>query len=259
MGKIHSLETFGTVDGPGVRFVVFFQGCPMRCMYCHNPDTWQPEDGKEMSADEIIERFERNRSFYTTGGITATGGEPMMQMEFLTELLKKAKERGIHTCLDTSGILFPGEKPQKSGELQTDAEKEETWKRSMKKVESLMAATDLVMLDIKHIADREHRRLTGHSNEKILAFARYLDAVKKPVWIRHVVVPGITFDRKELTELGRFLKTLHNIEKLEVLPYHAMGKVKYDSMGMEYCLKDTPQLTKAEAKEAAAIIREAMN
>ncbi len=235
MGKIHSLETFGTVDGPGVRFVVFFQGCPMRCQYCHNPDTWKIEDGEEMSADEIIDRFERNRSFHQTGGITATGGEPMLQFDFLTELFTKAKEKGIHTCLDTSGIMFP-----------------------KKQIEQLMSVTDLVMLDIKHINDEEHQKLTGQSNSSILAFAKYLDSIGKPVWIRHVVVPGITFEEKELTELGRFLKTLHNVEKLEVLPYHSMGKVKYDNLGMDYVLKDTPQLTKAEAKEAENIIRAAM-
>ena len=238
MGKIHSLETFGTVDGPGVRFVVFFQGCPMRCQYCHNPDTWEMEDGKEMTADEIISRFERNRSFYQTGGITATGGEPMLQLDFLTELFVKAKEHGIHTCLDTSGIMFPG--------------------KTSEKIEKLMAVTDLVMLDIKHINDTGHRKLTGQPNTNILAFARYLDFIGKPVWIRHVVVPGITFDKKELTELGKFLKTLHNVEKLEVLPYHSMGKVKYDNLGMDYVLKDTPQLTKAEAKDAEKIILEAM-
>ncbi len=242
MGKIHSLETFGTVDGPGVRFVVFFQGCPMRCQYCHNPDTWNIEDGEEMSAEEIITRFERNRSFYQTGGITATGGEPMLQLDFLTELFTKAKEKGIHTCLDTSGIIFPENNPETA---------------KLKQIEDLMSVTDLVMLDIKHIKDEEHQKLTGQSNRNILAFARYLDSIGKPVWIRHVVVPGITFDREELTELGKFLKTLHNVEKLEVLPYHSMGKVKYDNLGMDYILKDTPQLTKAEAKEAEEIIRKA--
>lgn len=240
MGKIHSIETFGTVDGPGVRFVVFFQGCPMRCQYCHNPDTWHIEDGQEMNTDEILSRMERNSSFYKTGGITATGGEPMLQIEFLTALFTEAKERGIHTCLDTSGIMF-----------RSDAEQ-------MAKVEGLLAVTDLVMLDIKHIESDAHKNLTGHNNENILAFARYLDQLGKPVWIRHVVVPGITFEEQELTELGKFLATLSNVEKLEVLPYHAMGKVKYDNLGIDYILKDTPQLTKAQAKEAEAIIRAAM-
>ena len=255
MGKIHSLETFGTVDGPGVRFVVFFQGCPMRCQYCHNPDTWKIEDGEEMTADEIIDRFERNRSFYQTGGITATGGEPMLQLDFLTELFTKAKEKGIHTCLDTSGIMFPkkhtGTDQNSEREISLTGISENMASDRMEKIEQLMSVTDLVMLDIKHINDEEHQKLTGQSNSNILAFARYLDSIGKPVWIRHVVVPGITFDEKELTELGLFLKTLRNVEKLEVLPYHSMGKVKYDNLGMDYVLKDTPQLTKAEAKEAS--------
>ena len=263
MGKIHSLETFGTVDGPGVRFVVFFQGCPMRCQYCHNPDTWNIEDGEEMSAEEIITRFERNRSFYQTGGITATGGEPMLQLDFLIELFTKAKEKGIHTCLDTSGIIFPEKlvesEQTKEMEMNLTGIDADTRTDRMQKIEQLMSVTDLVMLDIKHIKDEEHQKLTGQSNRNILAFARYLDSIGKPVWIRHVVVPGITFDREELTELGKFLKTLHNVEKLEVLPYHSMGKVKYDNLGMDYILKDTPQLTKAEAKEAEEIIRKAWN
>ncbi len=254
MPYIHSLETFGTVDGPGVRFVVFFQGCPMRCQYCHNPDTWNLEDGTATTAGEIIEKFERNRAFYATGGITATGGEPMMQMEFLTELFSMAKERDIHTCLDTSGILFP----QLSQEDVDSADKiNELCKKNeqLQKIRQLMEVTDLVMLDIKHIDEEGHRALTTHSNRSVLAFARYLDTIEKPVWIRHVVVPGITFVREELEGLGAFLNTLGNVEKLEVLPYHSMGKVKYDNLGMDYVLKDTPQLTKQEAKEAEEIIR----
>lgn len=233
MGYIHSIETFGTVDGPGVRFVVFFQGCPMRCQYCHNPDTWDMGDGKEKSVDEILEMFERNRSFYKTGGITATGGEPMMQMDFLTELFAKAKEKDIHTCLDTSGFAF----------------------QEGQRVEKLMEVTDLVMLDIKHVDEEAHIDLTGCSNHNILAFARYLDKIGKPVWIRHVVVPGITDKQESLTQLGKFLKTLSNVEKLEVLPYHTLGENKYENMGMEYPLKGVPQLSKEEAVEAEGIIR----
>ena len=235
MGKIHSIETFGTVDGPGVRFVVFFQGCPMRCAYCHNPDTWEMDGGTEVSAEELITRLNRNRAFYKTGGITATGGEPLLQIDFLIELFELAKKEGIHTCLDTSGILFP-----------------------LEQIDRLLAVTDLVMLDIKHIRDEEHRALTGHSNANVLAFARYLAKKNIPVRIRHVVVPGITFEEEELLELGRFLGTLPNLEKLEVLPYHSMGKVKYDSLGIDYRLKDTPQLTKAEAKEAEELIYRGM-
>ena len=241
-GRIHSLETFGTVDGPGIRFVVFVQGCPMRCLYCHNPDTWATTGGTEISVDEILQKYEDNKSFYKNGGLTVTGGEPLLQIDFLTELFMKAKAQGIHTCIDTSGIVF---KPDN--------------KTIVDKMDVLMQYTDLVMLDIKHIRDEDHRKLTGHSNKNILAFARYLDQRKKPVWIRHVVVPGITFEEAELTELGHFLKTLSNMEKLEVLPYHALGKVKYDNLGMDYVLKDTPQLTKEEAKKAEQMIRDAMS
>ncbi len=243
-GYIHSLETFGTVDGPGVRFVVFFQGCPMRCRYCHNPDTWHMEDGTLMGSEEILNLFERNRSYYKTGGITATGGEPMLQMDFLTELFAKAKEKGIHTCLDTSGIFFPVE----GGEHFPGV--------TMEKIEALIEVTDLLLLDIKHIEDEEHKKLTRHSNQPSLSFAKYLDRIKKPIWIRHVVVPGITFDSDELRELGRFIATLTNVEKLEVLPYHAMGKVKYDNLGIEYSLADTKQLTKDEAELARKYIEE---
>ena len=238
MGYIHSLETFGTVDGPGVRFVVFFQGCPMRCQYCHNPDTWKIEDGQEMDADEIISRYLRNESFYTTGGITATGGEPMVQIDFLTELFTKAKEHGIHTALDTSGIMFPG----------VDAGE------AFEKVENLMKVTDLVMLDIKHIDEDEHQKLTGQSNKRIIEFARYLDSIKKPVWIRHVVVPGITLYQEYLQRLGEFMATLKNVKALDVLPYHTMGKTKYENLGMEYPLGNTREATKQEAKAAKNII-----
>lgn len=239
MGYIHSIETFGTVDGPGVRFVVFFQGCPMRCQYCHNPDTWDMSEGKEKSVDEILEMFERNRSFYKTGGITATGGEPMVQMNFLLELFSKAKEKNIHTCLDTSGIMFV----------------EDRKSEAFAKIEKLMQVTDLIMLDIKHMEDMAHQKLTGQSNAKVLAFAKYLDEIGKPVWIRHVVVPGITAQEDELQKLGEFLKTLSNVEKLEVLPYHTLGENKYDNLGLEYPLKGVPQLSKEEANLAEKTIR----
>ncbi len=236
-GYIHSLESFGTVDGPGVRYVVFFQGCPMRCLYCHNPDTWHLEDGSQMSAEDILKKIERNRSFYTTGGLTVTGGEPLLQIDFLTELFTKAKEMDIHTCLDTSGILFD----------ENNAEK-------LEKFEKLAKVTDLVMLDIKHMEDAEHQKLTGHSNTNVFAFARFLEKHKIPVWIRHVVVPGITNQREELEALGRYLSTLTNVEKLEILPYHALAVPKYENLDMEYPLKGVPQLTKQEAKEAYAIV-----
>ena len=191
------------------------------------------------SWDELLEMFQRNRIFYKTGGITATGGEPMVQMDFLLELFTKAKEKEIHTCLDTSGIMFT-----------EDRECE-----AFAKIEKLMQVTDLVMLDIKHIEDEPHRKLTGQSNQKVIAFAKYLDEIGKSVWIRHVVVPGITDEEKELETLGEFLKSLSNIEKLEVLPYHTLGENKYDNLGMEYPLKGVPQVSKEEANKAENIIR----
>jgi len=246
MGYIHSIETFGTVDGPGVRFVVFFQGCPMRCQYCHNPDTWDMGDGKEKSVDEILEMFERNRAFYKTGGITATGGEPMAQMDFLIELFTKAKEKDVHTCLDTSGIFF---REEWLSEPKDD--------KAFVRFQELMKVTDLVMLDIKHMDEEAHVELTGCSNYNILAFAKYLDKIDKPVWIRHVVVPGITYKEEALKQLGEFLKTLSNVEKLEVLPYHTLGENKYEKLGIEYPLEGVPQLAKDEASQAEQTIRKA--
>ena len=238
-GKIYSFESFGTVDGPGIRFVVFVQGCPMRCLYCHNPDTWSAAGGTQYTAEEVASRILKYKNYFTGGGgATVSGGEPLMQAAFVEELFTILKKSGIHTALDTSGALYDARNPRA--------------------FDSLLAVTDLVLLDIKHIDDGEHIKLTGRSNKNILAFARYLSDLGKPVWIRHVVVPGITFEKEELTELGRFLKTLSNVEKLEVLPYHALGKVKYDNLGIDYVLKDTPQLTKEQAKEAERIIRSAM-
>ena len=233
-GYIHSLESFGTVDGPGIRFVVFLQGCPMRCKYCHNPDTWALSKGEEMSSDEILERYESYRTFLKNGGITVTGGEPLMQMEFVRELFEKAKDRGIHTCLDTSGVTFS--------------------KQKVKEFDALMAVTDLVMLDIKHIDDEEHKKLTGYSNQNILMFARYLNKRNKQIWIRHVVVPGITMNEEYLEKLGEFIGKLKNVKAVDVLPYHDMGRKKYEALNMEYPLSDTPALGKEDALKAKEII-----
>lgn len=238
-GYVHSQESFGTVDGPGTRYVVFLQGCPMRCQYCHNPDTWEPGKGTFTTAEEILSQLEKNRPFYRRGGLTVTGGEPLLQIDFVTELFTMAKERGIHTCLDTSGITY---QPDNSGYLA--------------RLDALLAVTDLVMLDIKHIRPAAHKELTGHSNERILAFASYLDEKQIPVWIRHVVVPGITDQREDLTELGRFIGGLGNVQALDVLPYHTMGKQKYAQLGLAYPLSDTPECTKEEALKAKSYILE---
>ncbi len=224
-GRIHSLESFGTVDGPGTRFVVFVQGCPMRCAYCHNPDTWPMDGGTEMEPSEIIEQFEKNRPFYTDGGLTVTGGEPLMQVDFLIELFTLAKEHGIHTCIDSSGIAY-----------------KESNTAFIEKLDRLMPLTDLVMLDIKHIDPEKHKELTSQPNDGILAFARYLEKKQVSVWIRHVVVPGLTDDDKYLYQLGRFIGTLSNLKALDVLPYHTMGEKKYESLGMKYKLHGVPAL-----------------
>jgi pyruvate formate lyase activating enzyme len=229
LGKIHSIETCGTVDGPGIRFVIFMQGCPMRCLYCHNPDSWDVGLNKQMSVAEIISRYEGVKEF-CKGGITVTGGEPLLQIDFVTELFKLAREKKIHTALDTSGITFVPD--------------------MIEKFDKLLEYTDLVLLDIKHIDDEQHKILTGHSNKNVLAFARYLSDMNKPMWVRHVVVPGITFKQEYLFELGKFLKGLKNITALDVLPYHSMAISKYKNLGMEYPLENTPQLTKDEALQA---------
>ena len=236
-GRIHSLESFGTVDGPGVRYVVFFQGCPMRCAYCHNPDTWELNAGELMDSDYIIEQFERNRSFYTTGGITATGGEPLMQIDFLTELFTKAKEKDIHTCLDSSGIAFNPNNPE-----------------LMAKFDKLIKVTDLVMLDIKHIDPEKHFALTKQHNENILAFAQYLSDNGVDIWIRHVVVPGLTDDDVYLEKLGYFIGGLKTLKALDVLPYHTMGVVKYEKLGIEYPLKGVPAMSQKTALEKKEVI-----
>lgn len=236
-GYIHSTESCGTVDGPGLRFVVFLQGCPMRCAYCHNPDTWQPQTGQTMSVDEIMKMFNSKKEFYKNGGITCTGGEPLMQMEFVTELFTHCHEEGIHTCLDTSGIIFRRE--------------------NIEKFNRLMEVTDLVMLDIKHIDPSVHLELVKQPNEHILDFARYLNEINKPVWIRYVLVPTITDHKEHLVQLGEFLAELYNMKALDVLPYHTMGVVKYENLHMDYRLKGLEAATKAQAIEARDIILDA--
>ena len=236
-GKIHSLESFGTVDGPGVRFVVFVQGCPMRCAYCHNPDTWEMNAGTLMEPSYIIEQYERNKSFYNGGGITVTGGEPLMQIDFLIDLFTLAKDKGIHTCIDSSGIAYnPDNAP------------------FVEKLDHLMTLTDLVMLDIKHIDPEKHKELTAQPNKHILEFASYLNEKKVDMWIRHVVVPTITDDDKYLYELGYFIGQFTNLKALDVLPYHTMGTVKYEKLGIPYKLAGIPAMDKDAVIEKKKVI-----
>lgn len=236
-GRIHSLESFGTVDGPGTRFVVFVQGCPMRCAYCHNPDTWAMTGGTMMEPSEIFEQYKRNEPFYKDGGITVTGGEPLMQVDFLIDLFTICKQHHVHTCIDTSGIAF---KPENTAFIE--------------KLDKLMALTDLVMLDIKHIDPVKHKELTSQPNDGILAFASYLNDRHVDMWIRHVVVPGITDDEQYLYQLGYFIGQFTNLKALDVLPYHTMGAVKYEKLGIEYKLKDVPAMDQKTVIEKKKVI-----
>ena len=233
-GNVHSIESFGTVDGPGIRLVVFLQGCPMRCLYCHNPDTWSYEENKKVFVSEILDKYDRVKEFLKNGGITVTGGEPLSQIDFVTELFKQAKQKNIHTALDTSGVIFN--------------------RNNLGQFDRLLKYTDLVLLDIKHINDEEHKKLTGFSNKSILDFAIYLSEKNIPIWVRHVVVPTITDDEKYLKELGVFLSNIKSLKALDILPYHNMAISKYENLNIDYPLKNISPLTKEEAMKARQII-----
>ncbi len=236
-GYVHSLESFGSVDGPGVRYVIFLTGCAMRCQFCHNPDTWNMQAGTLYTADELLKTAMRYRTYWgEKGGITVSGGEPLLQIEFLTELFRKAKEQGIHTTLDTSGNPFTREEP------------------FFGKMQELMKYTDLVMLDIKHIDKEAHQVLTGWSNENILDMAKYLDEIGKPVWIRHVLVPERSDEDTALERLHEFIEGLGNVEKVEVLPYHTLGAYKWKELGYEYPLEGIDPPTKERVEHAKQVL-----
>lgn len=237
LGAIHSVETFGSVDGPGVRYVIFLQGCHMRCRFCHNPDTWDTVTDNMQSAEEVLEKALRYRSYWgTKGGITISGGEPLLQLDFLLELCTMAKAQGIHITIDTSAQPFR-EEPQFLNTFQ-----------------KLLSVTDLFLLDIKHINDEIHRDLTGHSNQNILKMARYLSDHHKPVWIRHVLLPTENYSDAHLQALRDFIDTLHNVEKVEVLPYHTLGVYKWEQLGIPYTLKDIPPCSKEALDHANTIL-----
>ena len=237
-GRIHSLESFGAVDGPGIRYLIFLKGCNMRCQYCHNVDTWNPDTDNLMTADELLDKAERFRSYWgKEGGITVSGGEALLQIDFLIDLFRKAHERGINTDLDTSGQPFTREEPFFS------------------KFNELLKYTDLVMLDIKHIDDEEHKKLTGHTNKNILDCARYLSEQGIPMWIRHVLVPGLTDSRESLEALYDFIRELKSVERVEILPYHTMGVHKWEALGIPYSLKNVLPPTEEEVRRAEEILR----
>ena len=224
-GRIHSTESFGAADGPGVRFIIFTQGCRMRCRYCHNPDTWDirgDDTCTDMTADELLKKALRYKSYWKNdGGITVSGGEPLLQIDFLLDLFKKAKAEGVGTCIDTAGNPFTREEPFFS------------------KFNELMEYTDLLLLDIKEINPARHKDITGWDNANILDMARYLSEIGKPVWIRHVLVPELSDFDEDLDALSEFIKTLNNVQRVEVLPYHTLGKFKWENLGIKYTLEDT--------------------
>ena len=214
-GYIHSIETCGTVDGPGLRYVVFFQGCPLRCKFCHNPDTWRTDAGTRYTVDELVEDILKYKNFIKNGGVTITGGEPLLQADFAEELLKRLKMEGIHTAIDTSGAI------------------------PLSKCKAAVDAADLILLDIKAIDSAVAKELTGKGNEDALGLLEYLDSQGKPVWIRHVVVPGITEDYEAIEKLGKYLEKFKVVDRVEILPFHKMGEFKWKELGYKYELLDT--------------------
>lgn len=236
-GNIHSLESFGSVDGPGVRYVVFVQGCRMRCQFCHNPDTWNTKECQIVTPDELLSKALRYRGYWgADGGITVSGGEPLLQMDFLLEFFRKAKAEGVHTVIDTAGNPFTREEPFFS------------------KFQELMNVTDLLLLDIKEIDPEKHKKLTGFGNENILDMAHYLSEIKKPVWIRHVLVPKRSDFDEDLIRLNTFIKTLSNVERVEVLPYHTLGVFKWKELGHPYPLEGIDPPSKERVENARRLL-----
>ncbi len=239
LGMVHSVESFGSADGPGVRYIIFLQGCPMRCRYCHNPDTWKTTGGEEKTADQLLDQAERYRTYWgAEGGITVSGGEALMQLDFLVELFTKAHKRGINTCLDTSLATFSPDDPE--------------W---MAKFDQLIEVCDLMMADIKHIDAAEHKKLTGRDNANILAGLRYLSDHGQALWIRQVLVDGITDDDTYLRRTRAFIEKLKTVQRIEVLPYHSLGIFKWDELGIPYTLRDTRPPEKERVDNALAILR----
>lgn len=230
--KVHSIESFGTVDGPGIRFVLFLQGCHLQCKYCHNRDTWNMNGGEYKSLDDIFEKIMKYKNYiYPNGGVTVTGGEPLLQVKFLIELFEKLKKENIHTCIDTSGMVA----------LTDDIKK-------------LLSLTDLVLLDIKHIDSEKCKNLVGFNNEKELAFARYLSDNNIHMWIRQVLVPGYTDDEQDLLKLKDFISSLNTVDKVEILPYHDMGRYKWEKLGLKYELDGVRVANDDDVKRAKNLL-----
>ena len=238
--RVYSQESFGSVDGPGVRFVIFLQGCAMRCKFCHNADSWDMQKGEVYSSDDLLKRALRFRSYWADkGGITISGGEPLLQMYFLLDFCRKAKAQGVNITIDTSGNPFTRREPFFS------------------KFQELLNYVDLFLLDIKEINDETHRDLTGCSNENILDLARYLSEIGKPVWIRHVLVPEYSDKDEDLKKLDTFIRSLKNVERVEVLPYHTLGVFKWKELGLEYPLEGIDPPTKERIANANELLHTA--
>lgn len=232
--KVHSFESLGTVDGPGLRYIIFLQGCPLKCKFCHNRDTWEFNNaGTEYTISYLINKINRFTSYIkaSNGGVTISGGEPLLQAKNLTVLFQTLKKMGIHTCLDTSGALPINDE-----------------------IKELLNYTDLVLLDIKHIDDEKAKALTGVSNKNELAFARYLSDNKIPMWIRQVLLPGYTDDESDLKRLKEFIDTLSGVERVEILPYHDYGKFKWEELGKKYELDDVKPPSQEEIDKAKQIL-----
>ncbi|MDF2613288.1 MAG: pflA [Clostridia bacterium] len=232
-GKIHSIETCGTVDGPGIRYILFTQGCPLRCKYCHNPDTWSMKNGKDADTEDLIKDIIKYKSFmqFSGGGVTISGGEPLLQPEFVIDLLQKCKSNNIHTAIDTSGFI------------------------SIEKADPVLDYTDLVLLDIKSYNPDVFKDLTGVPLDPTLQFAKHLDERQIPAWIRYVLVPGLTDNEEDIDKLANYLSTLKNIERIDILPFHKMGEYKWEQLGYKYELTDTIEPSKAEVLKAQDIFR----
>ncbi len=231
--RVHSYESMGTFDGPGLRYVVFLQGCPFRCLYCANPDTIDAVGESTLTDPEhIVEQAVSFKPFFgKRGGITFSGGEPTVQAQALIPLFKRLKEEGIHICVDSNGAIWN------------------------KHVEELWQLTDLVMLDIKEFNNERHQRITGHSNEQPLRTAAYFEETNHPFWLRYVLVPGVSNFEEDLHAMGQHFKDYKSLERVEILPYHTLGVHKYEALGWEYKLKDVPVNTDEQKQQAERILR----
>lgn len=234
VARYHSYESCGTVDGPGIRFILFLQGCHMRCLYCHNRDTWDTHGGKEITVEELMKEVVTYRPFMKAsgGGVTASGGEAILQAEFVRDWFRACKEAGINTCLDTNGFV----------------------RKKDQVIDELLDVTDLVLLDLKQLNENIHKNLIGVSNKRTLEFAQYLADRNQPTWIRYVVVPGYTDFDDDIHALGKFVAPMKNVEKVELLPYHKLGAHKWETMGEEYKLKDVNPPTKESIEHIKAIL-----